>query len=316
MDQLKDDLPELKMRRVWMSVLGSTTRDTHAESDGQPEDEDGLFDVGGEKARWPGDPNLSANERCNCQCSILLDMGMSDDEARQEIADYYDRQDQLQEDDAEKGFKGGSGSGNYHHGGRPGEVGGSGEGVEAPLKLKVVRQRAFRGEPVATMTTISKSETGKLGERIIISYLQQMMGKKDARHLNLDRNNFPIDLVQDHESVEVKAGLVSNGKDAQKWRLTIGEPGKKEKEWLKTASDSAKAKSNERKQQAIVERKAECLENLKRELGGPVKAKTMTVIINPDTKTADVFEFDGWHDRISWNSEQAKTAYKGTVKYG
>ena len=41
----------------------------------------------------------------------------------------------------------------------------------------------------------------------------------------------------------------------------------------------------------------------------------MTCIINPDTKTADIYKFEGWHDRIGWNSEEAKKAYVGTVKY-
>jgi capsid protein len=189
------------------------------------------------------------------------------------------------------------------------------ESPDRPVKLTKVSQRAFTGEPIATKTQLGKSTTGKLGENIIIQYCRQIKGKKDARHLNLDRNNFPIDLVQDHESIEVKAGLVSNRSDAQRWRLTIGEPGKKEKEWLAQASEKQKAAWNSRKQQAIIERKAKCLKNLSKELGKPVKAKTMTVIINPDTKTADIYEFDGWHERIGWKSEEAKAAYVGSVKY-
>jgi hypothetical protein len=185
------------------------------------------------------------------------------------------------------------------------------------LKLKPARkgERAFSGEPTPLKTQLAKHESGAIGEAVVVAWLKSL-GKKDARHLNLDRNNFPIDLIQDHASIEVKTGLVSNGADAQKWRLTIGEPGKAEKEWLAKASDKQKAAWNSRKQQAIAERKKKCLANLKKELGHTIKAKTVTVLLNPDTHTADIYEFDGWHDIIRWRSEEAKKAYKGTVHYG
>ncbi|MGO8691543.1 MAG: phage minor head protein, partial [Thermoguttaceae bacterium] len=43
MEQLQEDVPQVPMKRVWLSVLGPTTRDTHAEADGLPEDEDGIL---------------------------------------------------------------------------------------------------------------------------------------------------------------------------------------------------------------------------------------------------------------------------------
>jgi hypothetical protein len=57
--------------KVWMSIHGTYTRETHAEADGQEIPVDDLFVVGGESARWPGDENLSAGERCNCMCTLL-----------------------------------------------------------------------------------------------------------------------------------------------------------------------------------------------------------------------------------------------------
>ena len=52
--------------KEWLSVMGTTTRDTHADADGQqrPVDED--FDIGGHPAAFPGDARLPAGERCNC----------------------------------------------------------------------------------------------------------------------------------------------------------------------------------------------------------------------------------------------------------
>jgi len=183
------------------------------------------------------------------------------------------------------------------------------------ILLQQVKARVFNGQPVELSNTPSKLEVGKLGEQIVTQYLKDQ-GFKDARSLNINLNNFPIDLVQDHQAIEVKAGLVSNGPSAQKWRATIGQPGKKEQAWLKTASDTAKAKWNQKKMQAILDRKQAALKQLSKEFGRNVKGSTMTVIINPDKKQADLFRFSGFHLHIRWNSDAAKKAYVGTFKYG
>ena len=59
------------MGREWLSVLGSTTRDTHADADGQQQPIGQPFIVGGHEARWPGDEDLPPEERINCQCTVL-----------------------------------------------------------------------------------------------------------------------------------------------------------------------------------------------------------------------------------------------------
>jgi hypothetical protein len=61
----------LPTTKIWLSIHGSTTRDSHAAADQQEVLTEDVFNVGGEQARWPGDENLSAAERCNCQCSVL-----------------------------------------------------------------------------------------------------------------------------------------------------------------------------------------------------------------------------------------------------
>jgi hypothetical protein len=133
--------------------------------------------------------------------------------------------------------------------------------------------------------------------------------------MNSKHNNFPVDLVQDHSVIEVKAGLVSNSSTAQHWRATIGKPGKEETAWLKTASSEAKRAWNKKKEQAILQRKEQAAKSISKVLGKQVKARTMTVILNPDNKTADLFEFKGFHLRIRWDSPAVKKAYVGSFKY-
>jgi hypothetical protein len=197
-----------------------------------------------------------------------------------------------------------------------GEGGGAAQKtVDTGIKLSSVKDRAWSGSEIATKTSMSKLETGELGERILTQYLQDQ-GKADARPLNAKTSNFPVDLIQNHGVIEVKTGLVSNGKSAQQWRATIGQPGKQESAWLKKASPEAKAKWNERKAAEIIARKEAAVKQISKEVGRAVKGETMAVIINPDKKTADIFKFDGFHSRIGWKSPEAQRGYIGTVKYG
>lgn len=180
------------------------------------------------------------------------------------------------------------------------------------VTLSPAKGRALTGKPVRTR--LSKQEIGAIGENVVVAYLQSQ-GLHDARPMNLDRNNFPVDLVQDHKAIEVKAGFAGNGPGARQWRLTIGEPGKAEKAWLATATPEAKAAWNRAKQNAIHARKAKVLADLEKSYGRKVAAATMTCIVNPDTKTVDIYRFDGWHNRIAWGSPEAQKAYVGSFAY-
>lgn len=182
------------------------------------------------------------------------------------------------------------------------------------VKIKETKRRAWNGEQVALKNQLSKQEAGSLGERILIAWLRKN-GMKDASPLNVQQSNFPVDLVQDHEVIEAKTGLVSNRADAQKWRATIGQPGKAERVWLKTASPEAKAKWNASKRRAIMERKAKVVAEISKQIGKPFKGNTLTVLLNPDTKTADIYRFKGFHLSIRWGSEEAEDAYVGSVRY-
>ena len=81
------------MRRVWLSVLGTTTRATHADLDGVPEDDNGEWELAGVKITAPADPALPVEERANCQCTVTMEFGMQAAEARELIQEYYARQE-------------------------------------------------------------------------------------------------------------------------------------------------------------------------------------------------------------------------------
>ena len=191
-----------------------------------------------------------------------------------------------------------------------------GGGAPSGKPLARAKERAWSGEPVALRNQPTKQETGDIGERVALQYLEHQVGESAIRLSRVKANNFPIDVVVGNNVVEVKAGLASNGRTAQQWRLTIGQPGKAESAWLARASDKAKAAWNERKQKAIVERKIKAMRAVSKETGRKLTPKTVTLILNPDKGVADIYEFKGWHQNIRWNSSQAHAAYKGSFKYG
>jgi len=73
---LKSRYPDLPMRQVWLSVLGPTTRPEHAALDSVPEDENGLWNLVGYKVPWPGHYGLPPEQRCNCQCTVVMEYGL------------------------------------------------------------------------------------------------------------------------------------------------------------------------------------------------------------------------------------------------
>lgn len=194
-----------------------------------------------------------------------------------------------------------------------GEFTAGGRGVT--IRPAPAKARAFSGWPVSLKKEMTKQETGAIGEAVAVAYLRSL-GFRDAATVNVGRNNMPVDVVFDHEVIEVKAGLASNGPSAQQWRLTIGEPGVKEKAWLARASDAAKERWNDRKERAIVARKAAMMRSIAKSLGRrAVGGRTITTIVDPDRGLVDVYSFRGFHPRIGWNSDQAKAGYVGTFRY-
>lgn len=66
MDRLGEEVPGLRTQKTWMSVLGTTTRDSHASLDGVPADRDGMWYLDGYHIPWPAHHSLPPGSRCNC----------------------------------------------------------------------------------------------------------------------------------------------------------------------------------------------------------------------------------------------------------
>jgi len=65
----------LPMGKEWVSVLGSTTRPSHAGMDGaQAAGPRANFTLSGYEIPYPGHGRLPAGERINCQCSVISDI--------------------------------------------------------------------------------------------------------------------------------------------------------------------------------------------------------------------------------------------------
>ena len=88
--QLQEELGEAGryVVRTWLSVLGNTTRDAHADLDGVPEDENGGWVLNGVWVPWPGHYDLEPGDRANCMCSISTEFGLQDDERAELLGDY------------------------------------------------------------------------------------------------------------------------------------------------------------------------------------------------------------------------------------
>jgi len=209
--------------------------------------------------------------------------------------------------------KGGPGSGHHGHGGLKGVHGGSsdsGKGTsKAPAKPK---GRVWTGtQQEKAKKRLSKLATGELGERLAMKAAEEKIGAPFAT-FNTDINNSPIDIAGDHHAIEVKTGLASNGKSAQHWRATIGEPGKAEKELLKQMDSKQKRAHNTWKRQEILKRKNDAVKEMSRIAGEEIKGATIGLILSPDGSRADVYLIPGFHQRMAWNKYATDKYYVGT----
>jgi hypothetical protein len=57
--------------RRWMTCRDGRVRNDHRKAHGQVARGDGPFNVGGEECLYPGDPSLSAGQRCRCRCVAI-----------------------------------------------------------------------------------------------------------------------------------------------------------------------------------------------------------------------------------------------------
>lgn len=173
-------------------------------------------------------------------------------------------------------------------------------------------QRVWGGEPVEPGTRqLTKLQVGELGEQLAMKVLSDKNGVPFTT-LNKGINNAPIDVAGDHQAVEVKTGLASNGKTAQHWRATIGQPGKAETELIKQMSKQEKREHHDWKREQIIARKQNMLKEMSAVAGGEVKPVTVGIILHPDGSKGDVYRFDGFHQRIPWNKAAEMGEYLGT----
>lgn len=101
-EQLQQELgDEIPLRAVWLSLLKDTTRDEHANLDGVPADEDGMWDMVGYRVPWPGHYSLPANLRISCYCTIVSDFTMTPEYANGLISEYNQRVLDWQNDEGE-----------------------------------------------------------------------------------------------------------------------------------------------------------------------------------------------------------------------
>lgn len=61
----------LVTKKEWVSTLDGSTRQTHTDANGQKVEATGLFTLGNQTARFPGDSSLSGEERANCRCTSV-----------------------------------------------------------------------------------------------------------------------------------------------------------------------------------------------------------------------------------------------------
>jgi hypothetical protein len=64
----------VKGNEIWDATRDGKTRYDHRHADGKTRNENGKFWVGSEEADYPGDPNLSAENRINCRCSTHFEI--------------------------------------------------------------------------------------------------------------------------------------------------------------------------------------------------------------------------------------------------
>ncbi len=69
--RIEQDETGTEMHKVWVATTDARTRDSHFAADGQRVGLDEPFLIGGERLRYPGDPQAPPSESVNCRCTIL-----------------------------------------------------------------------------------------------------------------------------------------------------------------------------------------------------------------------------------------------------
>jgi hypothetical protein len=207
--------------------------------------------------------------------------------------------------------------GNPYHDPRTGEFTHSSKG-EGLVKLTKVKQRVYQGKPVELKTKYNNDDTGRIAASIAMSYAKDHLKLKNPYLLTQHKGYKAFDMVAGNHAVEIKGGLVSN-KDA-KWKSGKGGLWPAEKERRRKimatgtlAEKRAIARMDAKLEENIVPRKLEQMKRMGAEMGRRLYPHTIGTIINPDTKTADVFHIPTFEKITRW--KQIGKHYKGTFRY-
>lgn len=219
-------------------------------------------------------------------------------------------------------FKGGQGSGNRGHGGRPGKRGGSSPRTAKDpnegkfLKRLPPEQRVWQKKREEGRSPQNQDERvifGEKGERVAAKALSELL-KADVRSMNFKAGeNNPIDLVGGGFAVEVKAGKTTNTPGARQWRVTAGEPSLREKLAMRTMSADQKQRLNFERLRYLLSRKKNMILELDRESGQDHEGVTVGLIFSADEKRADLFLIPDFHLRLGWGTYATDQYYLGTV---
>ena len=182
------------------------------------------------------------------------------------------------------------------------------------FKLTKVADRSYNKKSVPLKTKISKYDTGKLGERLAASYMKKVF-KLRTRTLNVKMSNSPIDLKAGKFLIEAKGGLISNKKGSRYWQANDGEMGELQKQQVREMTPEKRKAWYDVRKEGIIPRKYRLLAAMTRRDGIKYQPRTITTIINPDTKTFDVYVFKGYHRYVGWDSPLAIESFAGTFKY-
>ncbi len=185
----------------------------------------------------------------------------------------------------------------------------SGSPVPTHVALTPVRWRVWPPRNRCAWT-LDMPALGAFGELVTVEYLRQFADEPDAQRLG--GSELPVDVLTARSAVEVKAGLVTNGRQAQQWRLTFSDAKGEERRTLAQLSPAARKQWFARKQARIYDRKMAVLDEVRRLTGRIVEPVTITLIVDPIHRDVDLFRFDGWHQRIGWNTTETRAAYRGT----
>lgn len=63
----------IKVKKKWLAILDSRTRDTHRDLDGQTQEVDDPFVVDGDEIMFPGDPTAKPALTYNCRCTLTYE---------------------------------------------------------------------------------------------------------------------------------------------------------------------------------------------------------------------------------------------------